>query len=80
MVPEDGAGLGAAAPEARPRFETPPGRQLQFDWKEDVGMVGANGEVLEFNVFTATLGYSRGHVFIPTPGRVDVAILNWTVG
>lgn len=60
--------FGAAAPEAHPRFETPPGRQLQFDWKEDVRMVDANGEVLEFNVFTATLGYSRRHVFIPTPG------------
>ena len=54
--------FGAAAPEAHPRFETPPGRQLQFDWKEDVRMVDANGEVLEFNVFTATLGYSRVNV------------------
>ena len=75
MVPEDGAGFGAAAPEAHPRFETPPGRQLQFDWKEDVRMVDANGEVLEFNVFTATLGYSRRHVFIPTPGRTTDDLL-----
>lgn len=65
-----GLAFGAAAPEAHPRFETPPGRQLQFDWKEDVRMVDANGEVLEFNVFTATLGYSRRHVFIPTPGML----------
>ena len=67
--------FGAAAPEAHPRFETPPGRQLQFDWKEDVRMVDANGEVLEFNVFTATLGYSRRHVFIPTPGRTTDDLL-----
>lgn len=76
MVPEDGAGFrGPAAPEAHPRFETPPGRQLQFDWKEDVRMVDANGEVLEFNVFTATLGYSRRHVVIPTPGRTTDDLL-----
>lgn len=67
-----GLAFGAAAPEAHPRFETPPGRQLQFDWKEDVRMVDANGEVLEFNVFTATLGYSRRHVFIPTPVNANL--------
>lgn len=38
-------------------------------------MVDANGEVLEFNVFTATLGYSRRHVFIPTPGRTTDDLL-----
>ena len=38
-------------------------------------MVDATGEVLEFNVFTATLGYSRRHVFIPTPGRTTDDLL-----
>lgn len=36
----------AAAPEAHPRFETPPGRQLQFDWKEGMRLVDAEGEVI----------------------------------
>lgn len=61
--------FGAAAPEAHPRFETPPGRQLQFDWKEDLRLVDSEGEVLEFNVWTGTLGYSRKHRFIPTRTR-----------
>lgn len=54
-----GVVFGAPSPEAHPRFETPPGRQLQFDWKEDVRLADSEGEVLEFNVWTGTLGYSR---------------------
>ena len=65
----------AAAPEAHPRFETPPGRQLQFDWKEGMRLADAEGEVHEFSVFTATLGYSRGHVFIPTRSRTTDDLL-----
>ena len=62
--------FGAAARrEAHPRFETPPGRQLQFDWKEDLRMVDARGEVFEFNVFSATMGYSRLHKFCYAPTR-----------
>lgn len=30
---------GPDGPEPHPRFETPPGRQLQFDWKEDMRMM-----------------------------------------
>lgn len=55
---------GADGPEPHPRFETPPGRQLQFDWKEDARMTGRGGEPYEFNVFSATLGFSRRHVFV----------------
>jgi len=46
-----------------PRYETPPGKQLQFDWKEDIKMVSKYGEVFEFNIFSATLSNSRFHVF-----------------
>ena len=42
-------------PEPHPRFETPPGLQLQFDWKESIRMADRNGEIFEFNVFAATL-------------------------
>ena len=65
----------AAAPEAHTRFETPPGRQLQFDWKEGMRLVDAEGELHEFSVFTATLGYSRRHVFIPTRSRTTDDLL-----
>ena len=56
------------------RYETDPGEQLQFDWKEDIRMISKHGEVFEFNVFSATLGYSRLHDFVysRTKTREDV--------
>ncbi len=62
-------------PEAHPRFETPEGRQLQFDWKEDLEMVDVNGEVFEFNVFSAVLGFSRSHRFIYSRTRTEDDLL-----
>ena len=50
--------------EAHPRFETNPGEQLQFDWVEDLKLINKFGEVFEFNVFSAILGYSRLHCFV----------------
>ena len=47
-----------------PRYETEYGKQLQFDWKEDIKMYNKYGEVFEFNIFSSTLGYSRLHIFI----------------
>lgn len=41
-----------------------PGKQLQVDRKENMSIHLENGEKIEFNVFSATLGYSREHVFI----------------
>lgn len=61
--------------KAHPRFETPPGRQLQFDWKEGLEMVDANGEIFEFNVFSAVLGYSRAHRFIYSRTRTEDDLL-----
>ena len=49
---------------AHPRYETKPGQQLQFDWKEDIKMISKHGELFEFNIFAATLGWSRLHVFV----------------
>lgn len=46
------------------RYETDFGKQLQFDWKENIEMVSKHGEIFNFNVFSATLGASRLHVFI----------------
>lgn len=61
--------VGAGAPEAHPRFETGPGEQLQFDWKEDVVMHDRSGAEYRFNVFSATLGWSRRHLFRRSPTR-----------
>ena len=56
------------------RFETDFGNQLQFDWKEDIKMISKNGELFEFNIFSATLGASRLHVFLYSKfkTRIDV--------
>lgn len=56
------------------RYETDFGKQLQFDWKEDVKMISKHGELYEFNIFSATLGASRLHVFIYSKfkTRIDV--------
>ena len=67
---KNGIAVGASGgPEPHPRFETPPGLQLQFDWKESVKMANRDGELFEFNVFAATLGHSRRHVFIRSRTR-----------
>ena len=56
------------------RFETEYGKQLQFDWKEDIKMISKNGELFEFNIFSATLGASRLHIFVYSKNktRIDV--------
>lgn len=67
---KNGIAVGASGgPEPHPRFETPPGLQLQFDWKESVKMANRDGELFEFNVFAATLGHSRRHIFIRSRTR-----------
>lgn len=51
-------------PQAHVRYETPPGKQLQVDFKEDLDMYLTTGEVIHYHLFVATLGYSRMHYFI----------------
>ena len=57
-----------------PRYETEYGKQLQFDWKEDIKMINKHGGVFEFNILSSTLGASRLHVFIYSKykTRIDV--------
>lgn len=45
-------------------YETPPGKQSQFDWKEDMKIHLIDGTEIVFNVFSLTLSYSREHIFI----------------
>ena len=45
------------------RYETEPGEQLQVDWVENLKLFTVEGEELQFNLFSATLGYSRMHYF-----------------
>lgn len=41
------------------RFETNPGLQAQVDWKEEMTLVNAYGEIFKINIFLIVLGYSR---------------------
>lgn len=57
-----------------PRYETEFGKQLQFDWKEDIKMFNKYGEVFEFNIFSSTLGSCRLHVFIYSKYRTKIDV------
>lgn len=49
------------------RFETPPGKQAQIDWKESVPFVLRDtGEVIRINIFTMILGHSRFRILKPS--------------
>ncbi|MGN1342671.1 MAG: IS21 family transposase [Bacilli bacterium] len=65
--------------EAHVRFETKPGEQLQVDWKEDIEMTSTSGDVFKFNIFGATLGYSRQHEFIYSKTRTTEDFLRCTI-
>lgn len=53
------------------RFETPPGKQAQVDWKEDIKLTSKYGEVFNFNVFSYKLGNSRYCRFIYKKNRTQ---------
>lgn len=65
--------------EVHVRYETKPGEQLQVDWKEDIEIVSSLGEIFKFNIFGATLGYSRQHVFIYSKTRTTEDFLRCTI-
>lgn len=49
------------------RFETPPGEQAQFDWKESVPFVLKDtGEVISMNVLVMVMGFSRLKLMRPS--------------
>lgn len=54
-----------------PLFETDPGKQLQVDWVESIKLATIKGEIIEFNLFSATLGYSRFHYFEYTEFKTE---------
>lgn len=57
------------------KFETPKGKQLQVDWKEDISIITKHGEVIKFNLFAATLGYSRLHYFVYSESRTEESFI-----
>lgn len=57
------------------KYETPNGKQLQVDWKEDISIITKQGEVLKFNLFAATLGASRLHHFVYSESRTEESFI-----
>lgn len=53
------------------RYETDPGDQLQVDWVEDLKICTCEGELIKYNLFSATLGYSRMHYFEFTKTKTE---------
>ena len=62
-----------------PRYETDPGEHLQVDWKEDLELTSRHGEVFHFNIYSATLGYSRKHIFLYTVNKTESDFLRCTI-
>ena len=60
------------------RYETDPGHQVQVDWKEDLRLRCRNGNTICFNVYSATLGFSRKHIFIYSPTKTEQDFLRCT--
>ena len=58
------------------RFETPPGKQAQVDWKEDIKLTWKYGKVFNFNVFSYKLGNSRYCCFIYKKIELNKICLN----
>lgn len=50
--------------KANPRYETEAGKQVQFDWKENIKFELDTGEIVEFNLFSAVFSFSRYTIFI----------------
>lgn len=51
------------SPQAPVRFETPPGKQAQLDWKESIPYETKDGEKVEVNVAVLLLSNSRFRAF-----------------
>lgn len=56
-------------------YETEPGKQAQFDWKEDMRIHLVDGSEIIFNVFSLTLSYSREHIFIYSSHKTSSDLL-----
>ena len=54
--------------KAHLRFETEYGKQLQFDWKEDIEMYNKYGEIFNFNVFTSILCHINASLHLLAQG------------
>ena len=60
-------------------YETDPGEQMQVDWKENLIIHLSDGREIRFNVFSATLGFSRKHIFIYSATKTTNDFIRCTI-
>jgi transposase len=59
------------------RYETAPGEQAQFDWKENIRYITKEGEVLSVQVGVFLLSYSRFRTFLLTLSRSQGMLMDF---
>lgn len=69
--------LSIATPH--PLYETDPGDLVQNDWVENIKLMTINGEILEFNLYSACLCYSRFHYFEYSEFKTEVDYKRCTI-
>src|SRR5699024_2320361 len=59
------------------RFETPPAKQAQVDWKENIKYITNEGEVLYVNVGVFLLSYSRFRTYMLSISKSQSVLLSF---
>ncbi|KYG27073.1 IS21 family transposase [Alkalihalobacillus trypoxylicola] len=59
------------------RYETPPGEQAQFDWKENVPYITSDGEKISVNIGVLVLGYSRFRTYGLTLSKSQTVLMSF---
>lgn len=59
------------------RYETPPGEQAQFDWKESIPYITSDGEKISVNVGVLVLGYSRFRTYGLTLSKSQTVLMSF---
>lgn len=65
------------SPKGTARFETPPGKQAQLDWKENILYETKDGETVEVNVGVLVLSHSRLRSFLLTTSKTQPVLLSF---
>ncbi|AZB44409.1 IS21 family transposase [Bacillus sp. FJAT-42376] len=65
------------SPKGTVRFETPPGKQAQLDWKENIRFETKDGEQVEINVAVLLLSYSRFRTFYLSISKSQSVLLSF---
>lgn len=66
-----------ASPKGTARFETPPGKQAQLDWKESIPFETKDGQHVEVNVAALILSQSRMRTFYLSISKSQSVLLSF---